>query len=150
MTRGRIDLGTHKLAGLYRAPAKREPWKRARREKTLDAQYRLVWSLVRGAVRDTFASHPEYLTEAGRRAAERSICKRVTGTIHGYATQVARGGSIGAPDAARDLAANRPLSLSSGESGKGWLPKAIRCARAVTRALARISGAGQKFDGGKQ
>lgn len=31
MMRGKIDLGNHKLAGLFRPPPAREPWKRARR-----------------------------------------------------------------------------------------------------------------------
>jgi hypothetical protein len=111
MTRGKIDLTDHKLANLYRAPAERRPWKRARREKCPDEQYRQLWKLVAGAVRDTFATHPEYLTKLGAQAAERSITKRVTGTLHGYATQVARGRSMGAQDAVRDLAAVRTDSL---------------------------------------
>lgn len=105
--RGKMDLGNHKLAGLFRGPAERNRWKRPRREKTPDEAYRMLWQLVSGAVRDSFANHPEYLTDAGRRAAERSIVKRVTGTLHGYATQVARGRSMQAMNPLPDVAADK-------------------------------------------
>jgi hypothetical protein len=110
--RGKIDLHGHKLANVYRPPAERQPWKRARREKNPDEVYRQLWALVRGAVRDTFASHPEYLTAAGRGAAERSITKRVTGTLYGYATQVARGRSVASVDAPMDAAADQASAFS--------------------------------------
>lgn len=108
-------------------------------EKRPDEIYVQLWKLVGGAVRDTFASHPEYLTEAGRRAAERSIVKRVTGTLHGYATQVARGRSAGMPDVACDAAANGPTSFVS-ESGQrsGFHMELIRWART---AYVRLGGA---------
>lgn len=91
--RGKIDLSWHKLSNVFRAPAQRSRWKRTRMEKCPDAVYRQLWRLIDGAVRDSFANHPEYLTEKGRRSAANSITKRVVGTIHGYATQVARGRS---------------------------------------------------------
>lgn len=93
MSRGQIDLTDHKFAGLYRPPAQRSRWKRKRPEKLPDEIYRQIWRLVDGAVRDAFANHPEYLTSSGRASAQRSITKRVTGALHGYATQVARGRS---------------------------------------------------------
>lgn len=136
--RGRLDLGTHKLAGVFRAPASRERWKRARMEKRPDEIYVQLWKLVGGAVRDTFATHPEYLTEAGRRAAERSITKRVTGTLHGYATQVARGRSAGLVDAPADAAANGPNFLSTGSGQASWFSLAALWARL---AMARLGGA---------
>lgn len=119
--RGKLDLSWHPMAGLFRAPAARERWKRARREKCQDEVYRQLFALVRGAVRDTFATHPEYLTEAGRRAAERSICKRVTGTLHGYATQVARGRSMRAVDALPDVAADKADAGTTRRGMAGWL-----------------------------
>lgn len=148
MTRGRIELGNHKLAGVFRAPAARERWKRARREKCPDENYRQLWQLVGGAVRDTFASHPEYLTEAGRRAAERSIVKRVTGTLHGYATQVARGRSAGLVDAPADAAAKGPSSFVTGNGQTDWplrgWPGLVRLYR---RAWGCVSDASPKFSG---
>lgn len=150
MTRGKIDLGTHKLAGLYRAPAGRERWKRARREKCPDEVYRQLWKLVGGAVRDTFACHPEYLTPAGRTAAERSIVKRVTGSLHGYATQVARGRSAGLVDAPADAAAIGPDVRSTGRGWMGWLEQARpigmlakACRGMVLRAIPKIHGGAQ-------
>lgn len=147
--RGKLDLGTHKLAGVFRAPAARECWKRARMEKRPDEIYRQIWKLTAGAVRDTFASHPEYLTEAGRRAAERSITKRVTGTLYGYAMQVARGRSAGAADAPPDAAANGPNSLSTGNGQADSLcSRLIRWAREFrTRAWGRSSAPSPKFTG---
>lgn len=137
MTRGRIDLGNHKLAGLFRAPAERRPWKRARREKCPDGTYRQIWKLTAGAVRDTFACHPEYLTEAGRQAAERSIVKRVTGTLHGYATQLAGGRSTGSADALGDVAAIGPISGTNGDGTHGTLSVGCRWARVVSACLWR-------------
>jgi hypothetical protein len=118
MVRGRIDLHGHKLANLYRAPAERQPWKRVRREKCPDELYRQLWALVRGAVRDTFANHPEYLTPAGRQSAERSITKRVTGTLHGYATQVARGRSVASVDASMNAAAELANARTTTRPGR--------------------------------
>lgn len=131
--RGKLDLGNHKMANLFRPPAERRKWKRARRPKTTDAQYRQIWNLTAGAVRDCFACHPEYLTQAGLQAAELSLVKRVTGTLHGYATQVAQGRSIGVPDAARDLAA-KPAGVPTGEPGH-WLQAFLTGVAAWARAL---------------
>lgn len=148
--RGKLDLGTHKLANVYRAPASRERWKRARMEKRPDEIYVQLWKLVGGAVRDTFASHPEYLSEAGRRAAERSITKRVTGTLHGYATQVARGRSAGLVDAPADAAAYGPNSFVTGNGHAGWLSlELIRWAHAVYVRLGGAVGRHPKFTGAR-
>lgn len=148
--RGKLDLGTHKLANVYRAPASRERWKRARMEKRPDEIYVQLWKLVGGAVRDTFASHPEYLTEAGRRAAERSITKRVTGTLHGYATQVARGRSAGMPDVACDAAANGPNFLSTGSGQSDWaFSRLIRWARLAMARLGGVVRRSPKFTGAR-
>lgn len=88
--RGHIDLKSHKLAGLYRAPARKV--KRTAMPKCPDAAYRQLWHLADGAVRDCFANHPDYLTAKGKHHARLSLVKRITGTMHGYATQVAKGG----------------------------------------------------------
>lgn len=95
--RGKIDLSWHKLAGVYRAPAVKQRWRRARMEKCPDEIYRQLWRLVDGAVRDTFSNHPEYLTEAGKRGAMNSIVKRVVGSLHGYGAQASRGRSTASP-----------------------------------------------------
>lgn len=148
--RGKLDLGTHKLANVYRAPASRERWKRARMEKRPDEIYVQLWKLVGGAVRDTFASHPEYLTEAGRRAAERSITKRVTGTLHDYATQVARGRSAGMPDVVCDAAANGPNSFVTGNGQTGWLSSLGQLlARVLSARLGAVRNPSPKFTGAR-
>lgn len=148
MTRGKLNLEGHKLAGLYRPPAERMRWKRARRERCPDEAYRQLWQLVRGAVRDTFANHPEYLTDAGRMAAERSIVKRVTGTLHGYATQVARGRSIGGQGTARDLAAEGPKPLlTGGGHASRFFSGPVRMVRLAMAHLGMAARPSQKFSG---
>lgn len=150
--RGKIDLGQHKLANVYRAPADRSPWKRARWEKRPDDLYAQLWLLVRGGVRDTFAVHPEYLTQAGRQSAERSVTKRVTGTLYGYATQVARGRSMGAADAQLDVAADRAEAVPTRHSSRtwfvpitSWVRTLCMCTRAgVAKAPAEIQGGGDE------
>lgn len=54
--------------------------------------YRSVHRLVDGAVRGTFIAHPEYLTEKGNQffAARRSLVKRVTGAVLGFAKEKAK------------------------------------------------------------
>lgn len=58
----------------------------------IDEDYRRIWRIVDGAVRDAFLSHPEYLTEVGHKSAQLSIIKRVTGAIKGHS--VLRSGSV--------------------------------------------------------
>jgi hypothetical protein len=86
--RGTIDLSAHKLANVYRAPAKRERWKAYKVPHPRDDIYRQLVRLVDGAVRDCFANHPEYLSKAGQRNARHSIIKRVAGTLWGYGNEV--------------------------------------------------------------
>lgn len=121
--RGKIDLSGHKLAGLYHPPARRSG--RKRMEKCPDETYRQLWRLVDGAVRDAFANHPEYLTTRGKDAAARSITKRVTGTLHGYAVQTARGrsGKVGAIQPG--TAADRTASASTAGSPWTWLVSGV-------------------------
>jgi hypothetical protein len=83
--RGKLDLGDHKLAGLYRVPLRR-----TKLRKRPTPTYVQIQHLVDGAVRDAFNKHPEYLTDIGRRRAVGSVVKRVTGTLHGYAMQIAQ------------------------------------------------------------
>lgn len=118
--RGKIDLTGHKLAGVFRPPAKSERHRRYRAEKMPDATYRQLLRLVDGAVRDCFANHPEYLTKIGRRSAQGSIVKRVAGSLWGYAKDITKEKSFtatagvipvneaavrGRPDAASDVSA---------------------------------------------
>lgn len=139
--RGKIDLGAHKLANVYRAPASRSRWRFPRREKCPDEVYRQLWNLVAGGVRDTFANHPEYLTERGRMAAERSICKRVTGTLYGYATQVAGGRSVQRLPGLTDAAAERTGVLARWPSSTTWFVRAVSwMARSFRRHLGRCFG----------
>lgn len=86
--RGKIDLTGHKLAGVFRPPAKRERYRRYRAEKMPDATYRQLLRLIDGAVRDSFANHPEYLTKIGRQSAQGSVVKRVAGSLWGYAKDI--------------------------------------------------------------
>lgn len=89
--RSKLDLGDHKMAGVYRQYAPASRWKRTWIRKPRDDQYLRIWRLVDGGVRDAFANHPEYLTEKGKEMAVAAVVKRVTGTLYGHATQVVRG-----------------------------------------------------------
>lgn len=105
-------------------------------EKTPDATYRQLWRLVDGAVRDTFANHPEYLTQAGNRSARHSIIKRVVGTLHGYATQVARGRSVPCEDALV-VAAAMWTGIDLSRAGPFWgsCTDALDGLRCITQSL---------------
>lgn len=50
--------------------------------------------VVNGAVTDAFNAHPDYLTRKGHQSARRSIVKRVTGTVLGFAVQHAAKGGV--------------------------------------------------------
>lgn len=53
--------------------------------------YAKMWRVVDGAVRDAFASHPDYLAKLEReRTVRNSINKRVVGALWGFASE-ARG-----------------------------------------------------------
>jgi hypothetical protein len=80
--------------------------------------YRQLWRVVAGAVNDALGMHPEYLTAAGRRSAARSITKRVTGAVIGYAEQSARGRS-GASPAADEAAGGGSVGRRSVGSATG-------------------------------
>lgn len=69
------------------------------------AAYRQLWRVVAGAVNDALGSHPDYLTEKGRKSAHSSIVKRVTGTVLGFAEE-ARGRSGAIPAAETGQAAS--------------------------------------------
>jgi hypothetical protein len=56
------------------------------------ADHARLWSLVEGAVLDAFKSHPDYLTDHGRRRAVGSITKRVCGQLVGHAKETLAGG----------------------------------------------------------
>ena len=55
-----------------------------------DRAYAQLWRVADGAVRDALRKHPDYLTPKGQRSARRSIVKRVTGTVLGFALQEAK------------------------------------------------------------
>ncbi len=58
--------------------------RRIRPVKT-DTFYHAMWRIVDGAVRKTFAEHPEYLAPCAReRTVRQSINKRVVGALSGY------------------------------------------------------------------
>lgn len=146
--RGKIELGDHKLANLYRAPARTS--RRSKMEKQPDASYRQIWRLVDGAVRDAFANHEDYLTDKGKRDAARSVTKRVTGTLHGYATQVAWGRSRKVQAPASGTAAEKTDAPGKGPSLWTRLLRAAswvcQCKRR-TRGEAHLSSR-PKFKGG--
>jgi hypothetical protein len=56
------------------------------------ADHARLWALVEGAVLDAFNSHPDYLTDHGRRRAVGSITKRVCGQLVGHAKETLAGG----------------------------------------------------------
>lgn len=92
--RGGLDLSDHKLVGAFKPPATRTyPTRIKQRARREDAVYRQIWRIADGAVRDALANHPEYLTARGKQMARDAIVKRVTGSLYGYATQVALGRS---------------------------------------------------------
>ncbi len=62
-----------------------------------DIAYRQLWRVIDGQIADAFRQHPDYLTAKGKRAARRSIAKRVTGAVLGYAAEAARGRSGSSP-----------------------------------------------------
>lgn len=77
------------------------------------ADHQRLWRMVEGAVADALRSHPEYLTEQGRRCAVASITKRVVGNLAGHAKQTLAGGRLGGCSAAQ--------STSEGAAGMGLL-----------------------------
>lgn len=60
---------------------------RLRPEKptAFDGEYRKLWRVVDGAVRDALANHPEYVSNNIRHSdVRRSIVKRAVGAVLGY------------------------------------------------------------------
>ena len=147
--RGKIDLGDHKLANVYRPPARSS--RRTRMEKQPDATYRQLWRLVDGAVRDAFANHPDYLTDKGKRDAARSVTKRVVGTLHGYAAQVAWGRSRKLQAPAAGTAAEKIDDPVRGRGLTTWFTRALSWVGVITaRTRGRaVSTSGPKFKEGE-
>jgi hypothetical protein len=56
-----------------------------------NSNYSQLWRIVEGGVVDCFNNHPDYLTPKGKRSAQASIVKRVTGTVLSFAEHSARG-----------------------------------------------------------
>ena len=71
---------------------------RLRSQKVPDDTFAQIWKMVDGAVRDALAHHPEYLAVPEARA-RRSIVKRVTGQVHGFAVKTAEGARPARPAA---------------------------------------------------
>lgn len=70
---------------------------------------------------DAFHKHDDYLTRKGHRSAKRSIVKRVTGTVLGFALQEAkRQRELAATDEPRLVTEERPASGdTTSEAGAG-------------------------------
>lgn len=83
--------------------------------------YRALWRVVDGAVAVAFNQHPDYLTEKGRRSARRSIVKRATGALYGFALEAAspRAKRRSAPD--RAAAQQTPEGADSPSGGANRL-----------------------------
>lgn len=81
--------------------------------------YAKMWGIVDGGVADALKSHPDYLTPKGRRSAQTSIVKRVTGTIISFAEQSAKG-RLRAAETAAAVSTSLPASVSkSVDAGEG-------------------------------
>lgn len=121
MTRGAIDLSAHPLARRAKRLKPHAPVKPGQ-------AYSRIWRIVDGAVRDAFASHPEYIEKRWMRAARFSITKRVTGEMMSFAAQSAKG-----REAAADTGSGR-----LGPQPYGWIyPAKARAVVAVLAALFR-------------
>lgn len=146
MIRGKIDLSSHKLYGLYRSPVRCTKRFRKRMPKMpggTKGAYKMLWVLVDGAVRDTFERHPDYLTAKGRDSAIMSVNKRVTGAIFGYVTQVAQCRSVEVSPATRTEADALPnLKLAepdaAADMNAGLCLPSVQPPRAATRWFGRI------------
>lgn len=97
--------------------------------------YAQLSRIVSGAVRDAFNRHPDYLTNKGRQSAARSIVKRVTGTVLGFAVQAA-----GVAKAAESVSGELfPSDTEASGVGSHHSPSYAyiqdRCYHAIRRAL---------------
>jgi hypothetical protein len=59
----------------------------------MDPAKKQLWRLVDGAIMDCVKAHPDYFNPKLVKTARRSLTKRVTGQVHGFATQAAKGRS---------------------------------------------------------
>lgn len=144
--RGKIDLGTHKLAGVFRIPARKRH--KSRMPKRPDNTYYQLWCLVEPAVRDAFSNHPEYLTLQGQRSAQLSITKRVVGTLYGYGTQVPWGRSVPSLTSDAAAAADKTVSLHYGGGHPASAKTLGKGATGVGRLWRWLLGQRPKFNGG--
>ncbi len=127
MTRGQLDLSGHKHAKRT-MPTRSRAYKPQRPGK----QYGEIWRMVDGAVRDAFASHPEYVQQSYLRSARLSITKRVTGAVNGYVASATKGREA-APETAHG---------NSYPGASTWTP--LGAARVWVAALASRFLRGQK------
>jgi hypothetical protein len=103
--------------------------RRSRLSKRPSSAYGQLWRVVDGAVADALLQHPEYLTPAGRVACQRSITKRVTGAVFGYAEQSARGRSGARPAAVTAACvahAHAPASACLGQGLRARWERLVR------------------------
>lgn len=89
--------------------------------------YRQLWRIVDGAVADALRHHEDYLTQKGKRSARRSITKRVTGAVLGYAEQSARGRSGASP--AADMGHGAAVTSRPGDVRLGMFQRLWRFLR---------------------
>jgi len=45
------------------------------------AEYRQLWRVIDGAIRDCFKMHPDYITPENIRRVRESLAKRITGAV---------------------------------------------------------------------
>lgn len=68
------------------------PARPVRSQKAPSPEYVQLWKIIDGAVRDTFANHPEYLSgRVPEYIVLQSVVKRATGQVWGFAGKPARG-----------------------------------------------------------
>lgn len=96
--------------------------RRHRPQKTSE-EYRRIWRLVDGAIRDAIATHPDYFPNRKRIPPMRvSLTKRIVGSVFGWAEQSAQGRS------------GEGQRLTTGDASKVASPDAIHCDGLVSRA----------------
>lgn len=73
--------------------------KRLRRSRPMKkgALYRQLWTIVDGAVRDTFLHHPEYIETRWKMNVRISLNKRIVGALNGCVLTARRVGGVQAP-----------------------------------------------------
>lgn len=100
--------------------------------------YQQLWRVVDGAVTDCFKNHPDYLTWKGRRSAQGSLVKRVTGTVLSFAVQqTARGRRQAAETGRGAITSSAPeaVGVASSTALHSHAHVEERCYQAIRMAL---------------